>query len=185
MDTDWPLVLRARRGDERALAELYDRHAPRVYRLLRRLAPDDATAQDWAQDTWLRVLRALPRFHGRCAFATWLHRIALNRARTGWRRQERWRPLPAELAAPPPREPELALLERALASLPPRMRAVLLLHDVEGYTHEEIAARLGVAVGTCKSQLWKARARLRARLLRLEAASPTSSHAGSSDPCAT
>lgn len=168
--TEQELIERARAGDGAAVRALYERHAPRVYAVVRRLADDDATAEDWAQDAWVQAIRALPGFRGAAQFSTWLHRIAINSALQGRRRRERRtrheEPLPPTLPVGEPNEPTLLRirLERALRELPKGMRQVLVLHDVEGYTHEEIAAMLGVTPGTSKSQLFKARARMRALL---------------------
>lgn len=164
------LVARAREGDDEAIHTLYRRHAARVYGLVRRLAGDDALAEDWAQEAWVRILRALPGFRGDARFSTWLYRIAVNSALHGRRRRQRRasRELPLEVAPSPraPGDPALLRirLERALDALPEGMRRVLVLHDVEGYTHEEIADLLGIAPGTSKSQLFKARARMRSTL---------------------
>jgi RNA polymerase sigma-70 factor (ECF subfamily) len=135
--------------------------------VVRRLADDDALAEDWAQEAWVRAIRALPSFRGEARFSTWLHRIAVNSALHG----KRWRDRRAknEVALPATlsmrgRTEQTALritLEQALQELPAGMRQVLVLHDVEGYTHEEIADFLGVTAGTSKSQLFKARARMR------------------------
>jgi len=165
------IIRLARRGDEAAVQALYRRYAPRVYATVRRLAGDAALAEDWAQDAWIQVIRALPRFRGDSKFSTWLHRIAVNAALQGrrWRerRAGREEPLPDSPLEHRATDPVLLRirLERALARLPDGMRQVLVLHDVEGYTHEEIAAALGIAPGTSKSQLFKARARMR-ELLR-------------------
>ena len=164
------LILRAQQGDRAAVEALYQRHADRVYSVVRRLAADDAQADDWAQEAWLRAIRALPTFRGHSLFSTWLHRIAVNCALYGRRRRERLRSREVELPeaiAGERSEPQPVLrlrLERAMARLPEGMRRVLVLHDVEGYTHEEIAEMCGVAPGTCKSQLFKARAKMRAML---------------------
>jgi RNA polymerase sigma-70 factor (ECF subfamily) len=163
------LILQAQQGDPDAMEALYRRHAARVYTVIRRLTGDDARADDAAQETWLRAMRALPTFRGQALFSTWLHRIAVNTALYGRRRERRSEremeltdTLAIEGAAP---EPLLRMrLQRALDGLPEGMRRVLLLHDVEGYTHEEIGVLLGVAPGTCKSQLFKARAKMRAML---------------------
>jgi RNA polymerase sigma-70 factor, ECF subfamily len=164
-------ITRAKRGDGEAVRELYERYAPRVYAVVRRLAGDDALAEDWAQEAWIRAIRALPSFRGESRFSTWLHRIAVNSALHGRRwRERRTR---NEVALPPvlaagTRGEQATLrltLEHAMQSLPDGMRQVLVLHDVEGYTHEEIGSFLGVTAGTSKSQLFKARARMR-RLLR-------------------
>ncbi len=161
------LLRRARQGDNTAIATLYRQHAPRVYTLLRRLAGNDAEAEDWAQESWVQAIRGLPTFRGDSGFATWLHRIAVNCALTGrrrWHRKESHEaPLPEEMLAGAPRSGVVlaARLEGALMQLPEGMHRVLVLHDVEGYTHEEIGGMLGIAPGTCKSQLFKARARMR------------------------
>lgn len=164
------LILRAKQGDASAIEALYRQHADRVYSVVRRLAGDDAQADDWAQEAWLRAIRALPSFRGQSLFSTWLHRIAVNAALYGRRRRERHRSREAELpdeigVEVRPDEPLLRMrLEKAMERVPEGMRRVLVLHDVEGYTHEEIAEMLGVATGTCKSQLFKARAKMRAML---------------------
>ncbi|MEX2584091.1 MAG: sigma-70 family RNA polymerase sigma factor [Gemmatimonadota bacterium] len=169
------LIERAINGDREAAGRLYERHASRVYAIVRRLAGDDAQAEDMAQEAWIRVFRALPRFRGDSRFTTWIHRIAVNAALCGQRRGKRSRQVLQIVAAVPDlaarREtPLLKLeLETALDSLPAGMRRVLVLHDVEGYKHDEIAEMLGVAPGTCKSQLFKARAKLR-ELMRPEPA---------------
>lgn len=167
--TEQELIRRAQQGDEQALEALYRRHSSRVYTVVRRLVGDDAQADDTAQEAWLRVLRALPTFRGESLFSTWLHRVAINCALYR-RRRERHRGEESELRdtlpdAGIPDEPLLRMrLEKALDRLPDGMRRVLVLHDVEGYTHEEIARLLGVTPGTCKSQLFKARAKMRSIL---------------------
>ncbi len=154
------------------MRQLYERHASRVYTVVRRLAGDDDLAADLAQDTWTSAFQKIRDFRGDAAFGTWVHRIAVNTALTRLRQSARRRDLeqsfdgksmlgnpdgrPASAAA------ERVTVQRALDKLPEGYRSVLWLHDVEGYTHEEIGARLGIAVGTSKSQLSKARARLRA-----------------------
>jgi RNA polymerase sigma-70 factor, ECF subfamily len=165
MDDD-QLVERARTGDEGAVRALYRRHSARVYSVVRRLAGDDSLAEDWAQETWIRAIRSLGEFRGDSRFVTWLHRIAVNSALHGRRGQARRAgreaPLLDGAAATPQRDMLLQVrLERAIARLPEGMRRVLVLHDVEGYTHQEIGEMLGVSEGTCKSQLFKARAKMR------------------------
>jgi RNA polymerase sigma-70 factor, ECF subfamily len=165
MDDD--LIERAKKGDADAAGRLYERHASRVYAVVRRLAGDDALAEDLAQEAWIRVFRALPGFRGDSRFTTWVHRIAVNVALYGERKRKRRRevvflmPNPPETASEPSRPLLRMEIERAIDTLPPGMRRVLVLHDVEGYKHEEIAEMLGIAPGTCKSQLFKARAKLR------------------------
>lgn len=164
------LIEKAKRGDPAAIQALYRRHAPRVYATIRRLAGDDALAEDWAQEAWIRAIRALPSFRGDAQFGTWIHRIAVNSAlygqRSRKRRSEREMPLPAAVPVESTGDRTLLRLklERALRRLPAGMRQVLVLHDVEGFTHEEIGEMLGVNPGTSKSQLFKARARMRALL---------------------
>ncbi|HSH46889.1 MAG TPA: sigma-70 family RNA polymerase sigma factor [Longimicrobiales bacterium] len=164
--TEGDLLRRARAGEESAMHALYQRYAPRVYAVVRRFASDDAQAEDWAQEAWIRAFRALPTFRGDSSFATWLHRVAVNSALQGkrkrGRRDRRETGLSPVLDGRPPEPTELRIsLERALERLPEGMRRILVLHDVEGFTHEEIGEMLGIAAGTSKSQLSKARAKMR------------------------
>jgi RNA polymerase sigma-70 factor (ECF subfamily) len=174
---DDELVDRARAGDGEAIGRLYERYASRVYGLVRRLSGDDEMAADWAQDTWLAVVRALPNFRAEARFTTWLHRIAVNTVLNGFRTNERRRGHFGEIAGDAAQEMASAVahrrnespltrltVEEAIDRLPPGMRQIVVLHDIEGYTHEEIGQMLGIAAGTCKSQLFKARARLREML---------------------
>lgn len=164
------LIRRAREGDDRAVRALYQRYSPRVYAVVRRIAGDDDLAKDYAQEAWIRAIRALPSFRGDARFSTWLHRIAVNAALQAVRkektRKKREAPLPEVVAVPPGMGDTLMArkLEVAMANLPDGMRKVLILHDVEGYTHEEIGKALGVTSGTSKSQLFKARAKMRLML---------------------
>ena len=168
--TEAQLIRRACQGDGPAIRSLYERYAPRVYAVVRRIAGDDDLAQDYAQEAWIRAVRALPTFRGDARFSTWLHRIAVNSALQALRksetRQKREGPMPETIAVGPQSGDVLLgdRLERALDELPKRMRKVLILHDVEGYTHEEIGELLGVAPGTSKSQLFKARGKMRTML---------------------
>jgi RNA polymerase sigma-70 factor (ECF subfamily) len=145
-----------------------------VYAVVRRIAADDDLAQDYAQEAWIRAIRALPTFRGEARFSTWLHRIAVNSALQAVRRAEtrlsREGPMPKSLAVDPPSGDALLSqrLEWALDRLPVRMRKVLTLHDVEGYTHEEIGELLGTTAGTSKSQLFKARGKMRILLKSLD-----------------
>jgi RNA polymerase sigma-70 factor (ECF subfamily) len=163
-------VRRAREGDGEAIRELYGRYASRVYSVVRRLAGDDALAEDWAQEAWVRAIRALPAFRGDSQFSTWLHRIAVNSALHGRRwRERRTRAevaLPSALAVGSRADDSVlrVAIQRALDTLPEGMRQVLVLHDIEGHTHEEIGELLGVTAGTSKSQLFKARSRMRKAL---------------------
>jgi len=155
---------------ETAFRRLYRAHAPAVYALLLRLtAGDVARAEDCLQDAWLRAIAGLERFAWRSTLRTWIRGIAINCWREGWREDRR-----APLRLVEDHEPEQDLpdvspldviaLERAVAALPDGYRAVLVLHDVEGFTHEEIAEALGIVPGTSKSQLARARAAVRRSL---------------------
>lgn len=165
--TEVRLLNAARAGDARAMEALYREHSGRVYSVVRRIVGDDHLAEDVSQDAWIRAFEKLGSFRGDAAFGTWLHRLAVNAALTRLRRHAR-RPdveLAAERPTPPPEPDEVVLNQRvlgqALDRLPDGYRRVLVMHDVEGMTHEEIAERMGIATGTSKSQLHKARARMR------------------------
>jgi len=174
--TERALIRLAADGDARAIRTLYDRYAPRVYAVVRRIAGDDDLAQDYAQEAWIRAIRALPTFRGDSRFSTWLHRIAVNAALQALRKTETRRkcegPKPVDVPIAPAHRDSLLRqrLERALDGLPEGMRRVLILHDVEGYTHEEIGNVLGVTSGTSKSQLFKARSKMRVLLADLDGA---------------
>lgn len=163
------LARRAADGDHDAFAELYRQHAARVYALLLRLCGwHEARAQDLQQDVFVKVWQALPGFRFESAFATWLHRLAVNTALMALRagRDAADTDTDALETLPDARcehaRPALAHdLEAGIARLPPRARAVLVLFDIEGWTHEEIAAELGMAVGSSKAQLHRARGLLR------------------------
>jgi RNA polymerase sigma-70 factor (ECF subfamily) len=157
-----------RSGDERAFRELYRRHTPTLYPfVLRVVGGAEADAEDVVQDTWVRAVRALPRFRWESAFRTWLVGIGLNRARELLRKHARRETLlegqDLARASRPPNAEKLDL-ERAIQCLPHGYRTVLLLHDVEGFTHPEISERLDIAIGTSRSQLHHARRAMR-RLL--------------------
>lgn len=183
---DAALIAAAKLGDSAALRALYERHAGRVYAVVRRVAPEESLADDWAQETWVRAFRALPSFRGESSFSTWILRIAMNSAAYEARRvARRWNgevPIdPATRAFERATEPVLReRLERALAELPEGMRRILVLHDIEGYSHEEIAGIIGNRSSTCRSQLFKARARMRELL-----ASHHSSKQQREEPCPT
>ncbi len=153
-------------GDEQAFRELYRRHSPRVYALILRILGSEEDADDVVQETWLRAMRSAPRFRWEASFSSWLSAIALNCARGVRRRERRW-PTTEVPANAPARSRWAATdaridLERALERVPPGYRAVLTLYELEGRPHEEIAERLGIAIGTSKSQLHHARRFLRA-----------------------
>jgi RNA polymerase sigma-70 factor (ECF subfamily) len=151
-----------RDGDEVAFRELYRRHTPRLYPLvLRVVGGAEMDAEDVVQETWIRATAGMRRFRGDSSFGTWLTAIGLNAARDHLRRRGRWGVMEdvteQEIAVPAAPHGQRLDLERAIALLPPGCRTVLVLHDVEGFTHEEIAKQLGIAAGTSKSQLFAAR----------------------------
>jgi RNA polymerase sigma-70 factor (ECF subfamily) len=157
------------RGEESAFRELYRRHTPALYQLaLRILGGSDADAQDVIQETWVRAATKMGQFRWESSLRTWLSGIAINLSREVLRRRARRPTIDLEDAPEPSVQPvrvgDRVDLERAIGALPPGSRMVLILHDIEGYTHEEIGARLRISVGTSKSQLFAARRALRARL---------------------
>jgi RNA polymerase sigma-70 factor (ECF subfamily) len=163
------------RGDERAFRTLYRRHAPSLYAFaLRVLAGSEADAEDVVQETWVRAVRHLGNFRWESTLRTWLTSITLNLSREALRAKSRRDTTELDetlgLATPVARDGERIDLERAIARLPERCRTVLVLHDVEGFTHEEISRQLEIAVGTSKSQLFDARRAIRQYLIpkRLE-----------------
>ena len=163
---------RAKGGDERAFRTLYDRNVDRIYRLVYRMAGEDELARDFTQEAFLRAYERLDQFRGDAAFSTWLHSIAVSVAVNGLRKfdRHRRRERPLEGAAGPGRSMEGAdpgvreRIESAVSDLPEIYRVVFLMHDLEGFTHGEIAEALGVAQGTSKARLSRARAKLRASL---------------------
>jgi RNA polymerase sigma-70 factor (ECF subfamily) len=166
------LIGRVLAGDPVAERALYDSHVDRVFRLVYRMAGDMDRAQDFTQETFIRAFSRLAEFRGEAALSTWLGSIAisvtLNGLRKLRRRNEREVALDDVVPAGPTlgqAEPDLKTrLSQAIDNLPDGYRAVFVMHDVEGYTHEEIAASLGVHPGTSKAQLFRARARLREAL---------------------
>jgi RNA polymerase sigma-70 factor (ECF subfamily) len=171
LDTDdRGLVLRIiRHRDEHAFAALYTRHTTYLYRLALRLtAGDDSTSQDLVHEAWMSAVTRFGAFEWRSALQTWLAGFVVNAWRANVRRAARELMLDSRPAAnddPLSEHFPRADLERALGELSPGYREVLVLHDIEGYTHEEIAMLLGIEPGTSKSQLSRARAAIR-RMLR-------------------
>ena len=165
------LVRRAGAGDEAAFEQLYREHAGRVFALCLRLCADSVRARELTQDVFVRAWEKMDSFRGESAFGSWLHRLAVNLALTGHRsesrRERRVRPMDVLPEVAAPRADGLAVdidLERAIAALPAGARAVFVLYDVEGYRHDEIAAMMGIAVGTSKAHLFRARRLLREAL---------------------
>ncbi|HUP89888.1 MAG TPA: sigma-70 family RNA polymerase sigma factor [Longimicrobiales bacterium] len=155
-------------GDERAFRELYRRHTPRLYQLVLRLTGSEQDAEDVVQEAWIRATEAAAQFRWESGFATWLTGIAINRFKELLRKRNRWPSMALEQIQEPEARPdsvgERVDLQRALEMLPVGYRTVLVLHDLEGYRHEEIAEQLGIAAGTSKSQLFHARRYVRALL---------------------
>ena len=165
------LVQRARAGDVRAFERLYREHVGRVYGLCLRMTRDPAMAEDCTQETFINAWKALERFETRSSLATWLHRIAVNVALA-----KRRKPGAVVQAATDDEEEaietdwtletplEVNEIEAAIERLPEGARDVLVLHAIYGYSHGEAAEMLGVAEGTCKAQLHRARSLLREKL---------------------
>ena len=168
------LIAQVLAGDRVAARDLYDAHAPRVYRLAYRLTGDADLAREFTQDTFVRAFNQLSRFRGDAAFSTWLHRITVTVVANAMRRVKRLRTRETELdPAIPIRGGETAFgtdpilrdrLATAIDGLAEIYRTTVIMHDLEGYTHGEIAEVMGVAEGTCKSRLAVARAQLRETL---------------------
>ncbi|HEX5460545.1 MAG TPA: RNA polymerase sigma factor [Steroidobacteraceae bacterium] len=170
------LVQRACGGDMRAFERLYRQHIGSVYGLCLRMTRDPAAAEDCAQEAFFNAWRALERFETRSSFATWLHRIAVNVVLSRRRKtatQAELPPLPADPGKEPAEPPaewtldtpvEVREIEDAVGALPEGARDALVICGIYGYSHGEAAQMLGVAEGTCKAQLHRARALLRARL---------------------
>ena len=173
VDEDVALARRAATADVGAFEQLYRRHHRRVHGVIVRLVGQaSGRAEDLTQEAFVRAWQALPAFRFESAISTWLHRLAVNTAlmELRSRRSRPWQDDDEDALdsiATPDTAGRAVLgrdLERAVASLPPRARAVLVLHDVEGWKHEEIAGELGMAVGSSKAQLHRARGLLRARI---------------------
>jgi RNA polymerase sigma-70 factor (ECF subfamily) len=159
------------RGDESAFRELYRRHTPYLYQFaLRVLGGHEQEAEDVIQEMWIRAVEGFAGFRWEAGLRTWLGGITLNQCRSRFRRRERmWIeavPVTETMSepAPLPAPVERVDLERALARLPDGYRTVLVLHDIEGYRHEDIARALGTSEGTSKSQLHRARRAMRVLL---------------------
>jgi RNA polymerase sigma-70 factor (ECF subfamily) len=159
-------VRRARKGDRRAFEQLYRSHVGQVYGICLRMTGQPAEAEDCAQEAFIQAWSKLAQFRGDAAFGTWLHRIAVNAVLARRRRNRPEDPLDgaAEPAAPADSPADQSDLEAAVAALPEGARHVFVLLAVYGYTHEEAGGMLGIAAGTCKAQLHRARRLLAERL---------------------
>lgn len=167
LDIDSLLAGSAAGGDHGAFERLYRRHVARVHSLARRMASPDL-ADDLTQEIFIRAWERLPTFAGRSAFGTWLHRLAINHVLTRRRRTRLERTWFIDDDAPvgtaPAAGAQVALamdIETAMTRLPEGARQIFVLYDIEGWTHEEIAERMEISIGTSKSQLSRARATLR------------------------
>jgi RNA polymerase sigma-70 factor, ECF subfamily len=172
------MVRAAQRAEREALTWIYDTYRRRIYNLCYRMIHDGADAEDLMHDVFVQVFRRIETFRGDSAFATWLHRLAVNIVlmEIRSRKSKRYQLCPLELKKEDDEDTyeqygfedgrlraslDRVVLEAALQELPPGYRLVFLLHDVHGYEHQEIAEILSCSVGNCKSQLHKARVKLR------------------------
>ena len=172
--SDSALVAAARKGDMKAFERLYRLHCGKVMGLCLRMTRRRDVAEDCVQQTFIRAWRSLAAFEGRSAFGTWLHRIAVNEVLTHQRNHGTRAESDDDAVADAQDTPveshrdydagEVMDVERALATLPPGSRHVVVLQTVYGYSHEEVADMLGIAVGTCKAQLHRGRRLLRERM---------------------
>jgi RNA polymerase sigma-70 factor, ECF subfamily len=188
VEMDVELLGRLRSGDEEAFVMLVARYQQPMLRLARSIAPSQAVAEEAVQDTWMGVVRGIDRFEGRSSFKTWLFRILVNRARSAGSREHRGPSMETLHTVDPSRfDPQgqwadpldrwveesedrldaamwLPVLREALDDLPPRQRQVVMLRDVEGLSHDEACAVLGISAGNQRILLHRGRARLRAIL---------------------
>jgi RNA polymerase sigma-70 factor (ECF subfamily) len=167
---DVALVRRVQQGDLGAFEPLYRRHAGRTYALCLRLTGDRMAAAERVQDVFVRVWERIRSYRGDSAFTSWLHRLTVNVVLTDMRstkrREARIMLDDTPIAeAPAVRIDERMDLDAAVMRLPPGARVVFVLHEIEGYSHDEIASLLGLASGTVRAQLWKARQMLTAENL--------------------
>jgi len=173
------LIARAQRGDEEAFAALFEAHKRRVYSLCLRMTGNTAEAEDLTQEAFLQLFRKISTFRGESAFSTWLHRLAVNVVLMHLRKKgllqisldevdsSQDEPVKRDYGSDDRRltgSVDRIGLQKAIADLPPGYRTVFVLHDVEGYEHNEIAEIMNCSVGNSKSQLHKARMKLRERL---------------------
>jgi RNA polymerase sigma-70 factor (ECF subfamily) len=171
-DSERADVALATAGDQRAFERIYRAHVARIHSLVRRMVGGEADADELVQDVFVRAWQRLSTFRGEAAFGTWLHRLAVNlvlNAQKSAARERRYLDADADMDLNPGRRtsPEDAMdLEDALNTLPPGARQIFVLHDVEGFRHEEIAAMLGIVSGTSKAQLHRARMLMRRHLER-------------------
>ena len=171
--TDYALAQKAATGDMVAFEQLYQRHNRRVYSLCLRMTGNVQEAEDLAQEVFIQLFRKIGSFRGDSAFTTWLHRLTVNQVLMHFRKrnvkleqttEDGETPMQVVVGTANPNKMPVVdriALDRAIAQLPPGYRTVFTLHDIEGHEHEEISRMLGCSVGTSKSQLHKARMKLR------------------------
>jgi RNA polymerase sigma-70 factor (ECF subfamily) len=177
---DFKLAQQAAKGDMNAFGELYRRYKERVFALCLRMTRNVTESEDLTQEAFIQLFRKIGSFRGESAFTTWLHRLTVNQVLMHFRRRN----VKLELTTEDGDMPEQMVrgtenprsmpvmdrieLDRAIEQLPPGYRSVFVLHDVEGQEHEDIAQKLNIAVGTSKSQLHKARMKMRGLLHKRE-----------------
>jgi RNA polymerase sigma-70 factor (ECF subfamily) len=178
-EADADLLRRAKSGDEAAFGAMMRAHYERVFRLVYAIVRHEHDARDVCQEIWLQVWRELPRFRGEARFTTWLHPIAVRRAIDHLRKRRRWfdrflpfatgdstvesapePAVPADADSASERSDDLTRVRRAIDALPPKLRAVLALREIEGLSYEEIAQTTGTPTGTVMSRLYHARRQL-------------------------
>jgi RNA polymerase sigma-70 factor (ECF subfamily) len=174
--SDYALAQAASQGEMASFEELYQRHNRRVYSLCLRMTQNQSEAEDLAQEVFIQLFRKLGSFRGESAFTTWLHRLTVNQVLMHFRKrsvkleqttEEGETPVQIVVGTANPNSMPVVdriALDKAISQLPPGYRTVFTLHDIEGHEHEEIARMLGCSVGTSKSQLHKARMKLRTLL---------------------
>lgn len=177
-DNDVVLAQKSADGDTAAFEELYHRHFRRVYALCLRMTGDPTKAEDLTQDVFIQLFNKIGSFRGDSAFTTWLHRLTVNQVLMHFRKRGVKLEHTSEegdftdvVDTPLQSTRRISIidrlaLEKAIGQLPPGYRTVFTLHDIEGYEHEEISDMLDISIGTSKSQLHKARMRLRELLLK-------------------
>jgi RNA polymerase sigma-70 factor (ECF subfamily) len=166
------LIARAAAGDRSAARALYDAHVERVHRIAYRLCGDPDVADDLTQDVFVQLFRRLDQFRGESSFSTWVHRVALTVSLNAMRKVKRFRTRETEIdeafhheASEGDIEPDMRdRLNAAIDALPDGIRAALVMHTIEGYSHAEIGEMLGIAEGTSKARVFDARARLKKAL---------------------
>jgi RNA polymerase sigma-70 factor (ECF subfamily) len=179
--TDYELAQKAAQGEMGAFEELYQRHNRRVYSLCLRMTGNVSEAEDLAQEVFIQLFRKIGSFRGESAFTTWLHRLTVNQVLMHFRKrgvrmeqttEDGETPVQIVKGTENPNAMPVVdriALDKAIVQLPPGYRTVFTLHDIEGHEHEEIARMLGCSVGTSKSQLHKARMKLRGLLRQQKA----------------